>query len=445
MAIDFDGGNGLFDMLGKLVNAQNVADTFRNGSLVTEANDALTVMDGSTPSMNLRNDWSDLPNVVLSAQDGLNAYVEGLRATAEATVIRLADEDDPLPELTIELALKELIEQMVAGTETVDANEPSAALGYSASITGTTDKGRAGVSLLDGRGRVRQFAYAEVIDATVTSVNAGAEATFDALGEASADFTAAAWPAGSGANTSIIAFDASSVNNLITNGDLDDFTTNVPDGFTKVSGTAGTDFSEETSTVFITGGSALVIAAGGNTVALLSTDSITGLDAHTVYALGFWYRRTGTVSGGTLDVSLYDGSNDIADEAGTTNTVQVAFGSLTTSWQLATAFFRLPDPAPATVKLRIRTGTAFSGGGTVYVDHLMLAQADELYEGGPFMAVFAGNAPFELDDKITLTVTNDYRGAIQTAFQRNFDMVALDLYLPSATGGSETIADSLIG
>lgn len=443
MSITLLGGNGLFNMLGKCIYAQNAVDTYRTGSLATEVTDAFVVMEGSTPSIELRDDWSNLPAAVLTAQEGLNSYVEELQSTMAATIIRLANADDPLPELTIEEALKELIEQMISGSQTVDANEPSAALSYSSSITGTTDKGRASASVIDGRGRTLQFAYAEVIDAIVTSVAAGTESEFAVKGEAAAEPMSKDWPNGSGLDDTMTAFDASGTNNLITNGDLDDFTANVPDGFTATAGSAGTDFLQETTTVFITGGKSLRIAAGGVSIALLSTTTI-DLDAHTVYALGFWYRKVGTVSAGTLDISLYDGSANINDEAGTANAVQIGFGSLTTSWQLGTAYFRLPDPLPSTIKLRIRTGTAFSGGGTVYLDHLILAEAQQLYDGGPYMAVFSGNAPFELDDKITLTLTNDYRGEFQTKFQRNFDMIGLGLYLPSATGAAETIADSLV-
>ena len=442
MAITLTGGNGLFDMLGKLFYAQKALDAYRSGSLVTEVQDAIAVMDGSTPSLELRQAWATLPAAVLQSQEALDSYVDELRSVAAATIVQLADQDDPLPERSLEKGLQELIEQMT-GAATVDANEPTVSLSYSTSISGATDKGRAAASLLDGRGRVLEYAYDEIIDALVSSLGAGAETVFDVQGEAAADPLSHRWPDGSGASGSLTAFDAAGVNNLIPNGTFDAFTTpNLPDGFTATAGSAGTDFFSEASTVFVAGGKSLKINAAGVSIALLSTTGLQ-LDPHTVYALGFWHRRVGTVSGGTLDISLYDGSANISDEAGNANAVQVAFGSIGTSWALGTAFFRLPDPVPATVKLRIRTGAAFSGGGTVYLDHLTLAQVDPLYPGGPYLAVFSGATPFEDGDKISLDVGNDYRGEFQTAFQRNFDMVSLGLKLPSATSG-ETINDSLI-
>lgn len=442
MAIDLDSGNGVFDMLGAIFAAQDAIDAFRNGALVSEVQDALALMDGATPSVELRAVWDGLPDAVLGAQDGLSSMMSSLQQVAADTIIQLADEDDPLPERSLYEGMFELIQQMGAGSKTVDANEPGYSLTYSASLTGTTDKGRAAVSLLDGRGRSLQFAYAEVVDAICTTVSNG-EATFDAKGEEAADPMAHNWPAGSGAGLSLVAFEAGEVNNLIPNGTLDAFTTNVPDGFTATAGAAGTDFSEELTTVFVAGGSSLEIAAGGVSVALLSTDSL-ALESHRVYALGFWYRKVGTVSGGSIDLSLYDGAANINDEAGNANAVSVGFGGITTDWQLGVAFFRLPDPLPATIKLRIRTATALSGGGTVYLDHIFLGECEQLYEGGPYLAIFAGAAPFELDDVVTIDVSNDYRGEFQTKFHRNFDMVGLDLILPSATGAGENILDDLV-
>jgi hypothetical protein len=107
--------------------------------------------------------------------------------------------------------------------------------------------------------------------------------------------------------------------------------------------------------------------------------------------------------------------------------------------------FRLPDPVPATVKIRVRLSTALSSGSSIFIDHLALTPATQLYTGGPYAAIFSGATDFEIDDKWSLTVTNAQAGAFQTLFDRLFDMRSKGLLLPSATGAAETIDDALIG
>lgn len=67
---------------------------------------------------------------------------------------------------------------------------------------------------------------------------------------------------------------------------------------------------------------------------------------------------------------------------------------------------------------------------------MAVAAGRELYKGGPYVAAFAGATPAVLEDSWALTATNDRAGAIQTWYNRSFDMAGKSLLLP--TGGAGT-------
>ena len=48
-----------------------------------------------------------------------------------------------------------------------------------------------------------------------------------------------------------------------------------------------------------------------------------------------------------------------------------------------------------------------------------------------------------INDTQTIAVSNNFGGVLQTACDRFFDMRSKGIILPSATGGAETIADTL--
>ncbi len=152
-----------------------------------------------------------------------------------------------------------------------------------------------------------------------------------------------------------------------------------------------------------------------------------------------------TPAAGVLQVDLYDGSAVINDDAGTANSFTIDLTAEQTFFRSTTAFFRLPEPLPDTVTLRIHMTTALSNTTSVFIDEVALVEATRLYaDGGPYAAIFAGGTDFAVDDEFRIAVTNGREGALQEMFDVFFDTSALGVKLPSATGGGETIADSVI-
>lgn len=179
---------------------------------------------------------------------------------------------------------------------------------------------------------------------------------------------------------------------------------------------------------------------------------IDGLEALTQYAVNMWLQVDSVPAAGVLTIDLVDGigGSVIADQAGTNNTFTVTCSSLTTSFVAYNGVFRIPKVVPALVYLRIRFTTAMSNTSTLAIDHVSLTEMTELYAGGPSAAIFSGNTPFTKGDSQTLadywilTATNDRAGEIQEWFERNFEMNAKGLLLPSDSGGTETIGDALV-
>lgn len=171
------------------------------------------------------------------------------------------------------------------------------------------------------------------------------------------------------------------------------------------------------------------------------------LQPRTVYAFNAWMKVDIFPASGTLTIGLQDGAlNYFNDDSGAANSFTVdprSGGDLsTTDFTAVNGFFRTPEVLPDVVYLNIRTSVVISSGSTVWIDEVSLIAATQLYSGGPYIACFAGKEPLAEDDTWNLAVTNDRAGEIQEWFQRNFNRP--DLLLPSDTGGTETIADSLI-
>jgi len=300
-------------------------------------------------------------------------------------------------------------------------------------------------SVLDGRGRSQENVLAEDIVVTCTESSSSGAEQFEAAGELVApgklDFL---WPAGSGTNQTLstVAADGS---NLLTNGDFETFTvTNTPTSWTLDTGAATADFLEENSEI-LRGTSSLEIDGDGSTLAAIS-QTLAGLTSRTPYAFNLWAKIDVTPAAGVLVVDLYDGSAVINDDAGNANSLTIPLTTHGLYWVPHYAVFRLPEPIPDTVTLRIRLSTALSNTSSVFIDEACFVEATQLYAGsGPYVAIFAGADDFALEDEFLVQVVNARAGALQEMCDQFFDTAEAGLLIPSATGAAETIADSLIG
>ncbi len=435
MPITFDGAGGLFDRIGALyrfvveVRAE-AGGAGAAGRWKYELNDVYVKVENAS---NVIQEAIDaVPSGMIGAQSGAVQLCESLKAAAQTILIEQMDESDQLPEKTVEEALRVLVEQMITASEDVAANTVSATVTDSAS----DGDGTIICSVLDGRGRTLENVLAEDVlcqrDETAQQ--------FLCRGEAAADSKLAVnWPLGSGCNVTIDVTDAGD-ETIVLNGDFEAFTVaNTPDDWSIITGAAGTQILSELTNKLA--GDKSLEFVGHATGAHIRQDVTARVESRTPYAVNLFYKLDVDPAAGVLTVDLYDGSNVINDDTGTANTVTISLpGVNDTNWHALSAFFRLPEPLPAAVYIRLRLSTALSVGSSVFIDQFAMVEADRLYDGGPYVAAFVGGTAFSQDDAFSIAIANNRSSKYQEAFDVFFDTMESDVRLP--TDGAPSIANT---
>jgi len=272
MAVElYDGTDhdGLFDLLGKAIYAFNVLNTARKTTVPTEVLDTLLQFETLAAPTSLQN------STIIGIQPGLASWQQSGQTLAAALqtycqqyLIETVALDTPLQQKTLRVALLELIRQMVATSDSVDASAITVAVTPSGSNTGN---GKLIASTKRGDGLVQEHALAETITVTVTS-DGSASASLTIVGTAAVDPLSQDWPGGSGAGGSITSITPAA--SLLSNGDmeLEADVANSPDDWIINIGTIGT-------TVKMTDVEIQTIAMTGTPSAGSYTITHTGLDS----------------------------------------------------------------------------------------------------------------------------------------------------------------------
>lgn len=467
MSVTLTGTGGLFTRLGRIFFGIKSANTYSGagdisaGGLKSLGVTATNILAEYASAQ--QDQVNGLWTTIDSARTSLSQIKTDLARMAESTLIEQVHADAVLTEKTKAGAMAELIDQMAGAGTVYSPDDDVDAPTVSASVTadaGNTGSGTVIASVVGPDGRNREYVFAENIEVIVsTDVAAGATARAESAnvrGEhAVSDTLAYNWPGGSGASTTITCTDAVLDNdrNLLTNSDFEDFTSNTPDDWTVLVGAAGTDILKETTVVYRGTNTLEFIGTGGSplsSVAQTFADDTEGeLEPNTVYAVALLMRKSASLAAGNIEIRLLDTSNAVInDDAGTANTISVAHGAIDDAafgWH--GGFFRTPKtlvPGTTVHKFNIRVSTALTSGESVYIADAAIVEATEVYPGGPFIGLFAGDDDFLVGDKFTVTIANNRAGDFQDWFERVFGMRAMGLQLPSDTGGNETVADSLV-
>lgn len=461
MAVTLTGTGGLFTRLGKILGTIDNVNGFRGST----APNPSSTWGASGPEIsaiqtNIDGIQAEFQSALQYVTDGLYTALSSFRSTqsgllstmrqlAQTTLVEQVHADTKLDSKTVANAMVELIRQMENTSDDVDANTVTASVAAAASNTGD---GTVVASVKDVKGKTLEYAFNETLNVEATS-DAGLGSTsgqepFTASGDAAeADTLSYLWPAGSGSSRGLTAIDAGSTSSsLLTNGDFDTFTTNTPGTWTIGVGVAGTDIFAAGSSDDYQGDNALEFTGTGGTPLSELYQAVTTLKPNRVYHFCCWVKKSVSLAAGVLSIALTDGSGTIInDDASTANNTTIAHGSITTSYAAFSGSFRTPKVLPSTVRLRVKITTALTSGESLFVDHLSLAEATQVYTGGPFLSVHSGATAFAKGDRFTVTVSNNWASEFQKGFERLFGMRSLGLVLPSDTGGTETIADTLVG
>lgn len=472
MAVTLTGTGGLFTRLGKTYGEVIRVNAFRGSSLTT----AVDGIQGQYQSAN-----QEVVDNIRSNKESYvtvhNSYISNLIDIARKTVCAMAHEDAVLANKdSVYEAWSVIISQMISSSDTVKANTVSVSVSAGGSNVGDVVM----ISSVVGKdGKNLEYVFPETVDAKVTTdrfggATEGQESITLTAEQAAASSTDYTYPDGSGVSvtTNVVNYNEDAGTNLLTNSNFEAFTSNIPDNWNRITGTAGTtiaaggadsgigkspdDPTVATNSLKIIGnGSELTTleqlfdqsAGDGTTVALKPS---------TVYAFNCFVKMSTTPSAGVIAFKLWntDPAVDavISDDNSTANTISKALTSVSTSYVAVNGFFRTPSNLPDTdkISLRIALTTALDNSKYCLVAGMALAEADQLYTGGPYFKAFRGDDPALLNDSWTITVSNNSSGIfgsmsggkIQTMTEALFGMRQLGLQLPSS--GSPTVSDSLV-
>lgn len=458
MAITFDGTNGLFTRLGKLAGLAE-AVRLHQSDLKTRIAGVMAEYSSTDAYM-----VADLAANLEARLAQAGTILADIQAAAETTLIETCAEDSTVSSTGImeardvRSALLYLVRAMKAQSETVQ--ETTVTKAAVTAIAGNTGNGTvlysnippialgsSSASLPNVRSERLEVRCIE--DAQSKFIRAGAE-RFQVRGlpaYANLDYR---FPGGSGTRLEYRSVDPAAgtgarYENLIRNGGFENFTSNVPDYFTVNVGTAGTHFASENSVVN-RGSFAFRFIGNGATLASIEqklideTGSPLSLVSDRLYCLAVIARMSAAPSAGVVRVSVMNTTTSTPITGATFN-ISYTIG---TTYVWSHVFFRAPLSLPNAMSVRIEQTTAINAGATMYLDSLVLCEAQQIAPGGTGIVIVPGSANWVLNDTLLIQNTNNAEGEWNREIDRLFQMYELGLLLPSAASGSETILDSLI-
>ena len=159
------------------------------------------------------------------------------------------------------------------------------------------------------------------------------------------------------------------------------------------------------------------------------------IKSNTVYIVSAYLKGIaggGTVNTGTIAFQLRDGSNnEISGCSVSRNLAGAGLSVSDSAWTRVTGSFTTPLDLPSTVRFAIAF-TVKLGNQILLIDDVVLAEAERLYPGGPGVAVVAGTADWELDDRMAATIAKT-TSIWQVELDRYLNLAARGIQFPVAT------------
>lgn len=447
------GSQGLFTRLGTLAELLDSINAQRGTTIPAE----VTSINNQYLTTN-QDIIDNLYSSLLSYQNSGSSFNSAIRSMASNTIIEMANDASPLPNLNLQTSLQVLITQMVAQSQTVNQCVLSSSIYEFPSNIGNPN---VVISLRDVNNLLLENCFAETATGTVTQDSqqtpslAGVERVTLQSQYSVTDTFSWLYPAGSGTNLTLSAVsgmtnNGSGTNNWLNNGSFESWSptaNGIPVGWHVETGTPGTTIIQSSSPVY-DGSFALEFLSNGSEETALyqqfstpaaTFDTRTQIFPNQLFAVNMWVQVSGTPSTGTVRIALSDGTNPINDNSGNLNSFNIDLTALTNTWIPFSGTFRTPNLMPATVWLEIKMTTPINSAFKVYFDRVAFCQMTQFYRGGPFISIFSGNTNLIKGDSFITTINNNYGGLYQQWFQKVFNMTSLGLILPSSV--SPTIAD----
>lgn len=215
---------------------------------------------------------------------------------------------------------------------------------------------------------------------------------------------------------------------VLTGGDMESFSANVPTGWDLDSGAAGTHVFQDATTRF-RGASALRLRGDGTTTIQLSQTLSSILTPRKRYALVARVRASSQPAGATLTIQFAGTSYTAA----ASEKISVAGASFSLNqWALSNAWINVPGFLHDDFELRISVA-GLPVGVDVWLDDVFVVEAT--YHAGVGLVVVPGSSPFLRADQFDWPVSS-VEGTFQQFFRRWWKSM-----LPSSA--SPTVSDSL--
>jgi hypothetical protein len=446
----------LLSRLGRLFDFAKTVRTHQS-TLRSEFEDTATNYSDST-----RDQMSTLTSGIESRIDEAGRIVQDLRADASKTLLEMMDADTTLGSVSVQSAIEELIRQLAAASQTVD-RPASGYVTLPASNRGTAGGSNVGdgLLLLSDMAPIRNLSTSEVFDfpsirtetiratciqdSTSPNVQEGSE-RFRIEGQRDIGRLDEDWPLGSGTRGVLTVAAANKDGgrtpavNVCTNSDFEDFTSNTPDKWTIVTGTAGTHVLP--AAAGFTGSNALKLVGDGSTATNLkqtlriTTGTLGQINPDRPYSITCAAKYATAAPTSSLVISVRDSSGTILHDSivGRAMQLTILSASLTTSYQLFSAVVFSPVAIPKGSVIDIRFSGNQANTSQVFIDELVIAEMPRFQRGGLAYQITRGETDYAIEDVFTADVTNNCTtgdGEIALEFDRFFDMASLGLVLPS--------------
>jgi len=438
---------------GKIFGGMNQYDTFR-GLTIYQRADTINALYPDADEQRIVVD--NLYDRTVAVDESMNSIVSFYMTMAKNTLIQMCkDDNSAFSDESDTGVLNKLITDMVALGQTFQRHSPQLDGNTTNDATSVTTQQGAptgngiivGTTINPRLAIAKPYAYPETIyitcktDSYTSGVTAGQE-SFSVMGSLSTDYPNSDWPMGSGLN-SIMSSLPSSLSTLVSNAYFDNWTdadANVPESWTLVNLSPGT-------TIFRDSDAYSTTYAVKLTGAILNAElkqKLTGLTGLKNYIIGLRIKRPGTVTTGSLTLSLRDANGTILkDAAGVDLSTVISLSGSAGNYILNKKVLSVPKNTATEVYASIRITTAMTGGESILFDNFELIPMVTTYPGGPDIGFIPGNIPWALNDTYKFGVTTS---AVKSTFIKQLDRVyqisILDLDIPTAS--SPTQSDSLI-
>lgn len=243
-----------FTAVGKFLNAGNQLITAAS-NVRDEIEDAIQALS-TTPGIDFEPVRANVEPTLQSFLDSVPGWIES--SVAEAVrryTIETVEADNPQQAKTAQLAIREVIRQIIAAGQ--DLKGPSTVSATVSADGGNTGNGLFSASAKIDDGRASIFQFPETLTAECVSVAADKSATFRLRGQNNVGSLSWDWPQGSGIANQIQAYVGASPENLIPNGTFetaDDSDPTLPAGWVRGSVSSLAQLTDvEEQTVVISG------------------------------------------------------------------------------------------------------------------------------------------------------------------------------------------------